>query len=73
VLTDKITQTIKAADKGAAYLEATELAGFEPSEAKRLFGRDPELSEAAREDYLTPWSAAKAEKRFLARFKALAL
>jgi 5'-deoxynucleotidase YfbR-like HD superfamily hydrolase len=72
VLTDKITQTIKAADKGAAYLEATELAGFEPSEAKRLFGRDPGLSEAAREDYLTPWSAAKAEKRFLARFKALA-
>jgi hypothetical protein len=27
--------------------------------------------EAAREDYLTPWSAAKAEKRYLARFKAL--
>jgi len=22
-------------------------------------------------DYLTPWTAAKAEKRFLARFKAL--
>ena len=71
VLADKITQTIKAADKGAAYLEATELAGFEPAEAKRLFGRDPELAPATREDYLTPWSAAKAEKRFLARFKAL--
>jgi 5'-deoxynucleotidase YfbR-like HD superfamily hydrolase len=71
VLADKITLAIKAADKGAAYLEATELAGFEQAEAKRLFGRDPGLSEAAREDYLTPWSAAKAEKRFLARFKAL--
>src|SRR5277367_4638343 len=71
VLADKITQTIKAADKGAAYLEATELAGFEPAEAKRLFGRDPEMSPATREDYLTPWSAAKAEKRFLARFQAL--
>src|SRR5580692_5459181 len=71
VLADKITQTIKAADKGAAYLEATELAGFAPEEAKRLFGRDPGLLPAAREDYLTPWSAAKAEKRFLARFKAL--
>jgi hypothetical protein len=23
------------------------------------------------EDYLTPWSAGKAEKRFLARFEAL--
>jgi 5'-deoxynucleotidase YfbR-like HD superfamily hydrolase len=71
VLADKITQTIKAADKGAAYLEATELAGFARAEAKRLFGRDPELSPATREDYLTPWSAAKAEKRFLARFTAL--
>src|SRR5580692_6058733 len=71
VLADKITQAIKAADKGAAYLEATELAGFEPAEARRLFGRDPELSPATRQDYLTPWSAAKAEKRFLARFKAL--
>jgi hypothetical protein len=72
VLADNITQAIKAADKGAAYLEATELAGFEQAEAKRLFGRDPELSPPAQEDYLTPWSAAKAEKRFLARFKALA-
>jgi 5'-deoxynucleotidase YfbR-like HD superfamily hydrolase len=71
ILADKITQAIKAADKGAAYLEATELAGFESAEAKRLFGRDPGLPPAMREDYLTPWSAAKAEKQFLARFKAL--
>ena len=71
ILADKITQTIKAADKGAAYLEATELAGFAPEEARRLFGRDPALSQATKADYLTPWSAAKAEKRFLARFKAL--
>jgi hypothetical protein len=71
VLADKITQAIKAADKGAAYLEATKLAGFEQAEAKHLFGRDPGLSLATREDYLTPWSAAKAEKRFLAKFKAL--
>jgi 5'-deoxynucleotidase YfbR-like HD superfamily hydrolase len=62
---------IKAADRGAAYLEATELAGFAKEEAKRLFGRDPGLPDAVREDYLTPWNAAKAEKRFLARFKAL--
>ena len=56
----------------AAYLEATELAGFAETEAKRLFGRDPTLPDSIRQDYLTPWSAAKAEKRFLARFKALA-
>jgi 5'-deoxynucleotidase YfbR-like HD superfamily hydrolase len=62
---------IKAADRGAAYLEATELAGFAATEAKRLFGRDPGLPDAVKADYLTPWSAAKAEKRFLARFKSL--
>jgi 5'-deoxynucleotidase YfbR-like HD superfamily hydrolase len=62
---------IKAADRGAAYLEATALAGFSNEEAKRLFGRDPGLPDGVRADYLTPWSAAKAEKRFLARFKAL--
>jgi hypothetical protein len=38
---------------------------------RRLFGKDPGLSEAMVEDYLTPWSAGKAEKRFLARFEAL--
>ncbi|MGJ4945206.1 YfbR-like 5'-deoxynucleotidase [Bradyrhizobium sp. HKCCYLS1011] len=70
-LAPEIERQIKAADRGAAYLEATELAGFSESEAKRLFGRDPELPEATRVDYLTPWNAAKAEKRFLARFNAV--
>ena len=41
------------------------------AEAKRLFGRDPGLPPATRRDYLTPWTAARAEKRFLARFKTL--
>ena len=71
VLSDDITRQIKNADRGAAYLEATVLAGFREAEARRLFGRDPGLSASVRNDYLTPWSAAKAEKRFLARFKAL--
>jgi 5'-deoxynucleotidase YfbR-like HD superfamily hydrolase len=66
-----VTRQIKKADQGAAYLEATALAGFAEVEARRLFGRDPGLPEAVRQDYLTPWSASKAEKRFLARFKAL--
>ena len=73
VLADEITQAIKAADRGAAYLEATQLAGFAEAEAKRLFGRDPGLPEATERDYLTPWTAAKAEKQFLARFKLLHL
>jgi 5'-deoxynucleotidase YfbR-like HD superfamily hydrolase len=70
-LDGEIGRQIKEADRGAAYLEATELAGFAQAEAKRLFGRDPGLSLATRQDYLTPWTAAKAEKRFLARFKTL--
>jgi uncharacterized protein len=67
----EVVQQIKSADRGAAYLEATELAGFAEAEARRLFGRDPGLPEQVKEDYLTPWSAAKAEKRFLTRFKSL--
>jgi 5'-deoxynucleotidase YfbR-like HD superfamily hydrolase len=71
VLDDDTTQQIKAADRGAAYLEATTLAGFSESEARRFFGRDPGLSPTMRAGYLTPWSAGKAEKRFLARFATL--
>ena len=66
-----IERQIKDADMGAAYLEATHLAGFSRAEAKRLFGNDPGLPAAMVEDYLTPWSASKAEKRFLARFKTV--
>jgi len=66
-----IEALIKAADMGAAYLEATSLAGFSQAEAKRLFGRDPKLNPAAAENYLTPWSATKAERQFLARCQLL--
>jgi 5'-deoxynucleotidase YfbR-like HD superfamily hydrolase len=71
VLVPEMVRQIKEADRGAAYLEATELAGFAQAEAKRLFGRDPGLPMTTRRDYLTPWTAAKAEKRFLARFKTI--
>ena len=37
---------IKAADQAAAYLEATRLAGFTAAEARRFFGKPPELSAA---------------------------
>jgi uncharacterized protein len=71
LLISEIERQIKDADRGAAYLEATQLAGFAQAEAKRLFGRDPGLPRAIQEDYLTPWTAARAEKQFLARFKTL--
>ncbi|MFZ5735144.1 MAG: YfbR-like 5'-deoxynucleotidase [Pseudomonadota bacterium] len=66
-----VEKQIKAADMGAAYLEATQLAGFSEAEARRLFGRDPKLPPAIQQDYLTPWSAGKAEKRLLTRFRLL--
>ena len=71
VLAEATTKQIKAADMGAAYLEATRLAGFKEAEAKRLFGKDPGLSPEMQEDFLTPWTAGKAEKRLLARFEAV--
>jgi 5'-deoxynucleotidase YfbR-like HD superfamily hydrolase len=62
---------IKAADRGAAFLEATRLAGFETAEARRFFGRPPPLSAALQQKYLLPWTAGVAEKRFLERINAL--
>src|SRR5262245_42904806 len=70
--TEEILKIIKAADRGAAFLEATRLAGFSATEAQRLFGPSPKLSPALERDYLTPWSAGTAEKRFLERFRGLA-
>jgi uncharacterized protein len=66
-----IERQIKDADMGAAYLEAIHLAGFSEPEARRLFGSDPGLPTAMIDDYLTPWPASKAEKRFLTRFNSL--
>jgi 5'-deoxynucleotidase YfbR-like HD superfamily hydrolase len=73
VLPEDLTALIKAADAGAAYLEATSLAGFTEAEARRFFGREPKLPAEAAAEFLTPWPAQRAERRFLARFKALKL
>jgi uncharacterized protein len=62
---------IKTADRGAAYLEATRLAGFEATEARRFFGRPPAVSASLERDYLKPWSAETAQARYLERFKKL--
>ncbi len=66
-----VSAQIKAADRRAAYLEATRLAGFAEAEARRFFGPPPELAEAVTREYLTPWPATKAESRFLKRFAEL--
>jgi 5'-deoxynucleotidase YfbR-like HD superfamily hydrolase len=67
-LPGEVTSIIKAADRGAAFLEATVLAGFDVAEARRLFGARPALPAAVERDYLTPWPAETAKRRFLERF-----
>jgi uncharacterized protein len=62
---------IKAADRAAAYLEATRLAGFDAAEARRFFGRPPAFSPAMERDYLKPWPAETAQSRYLERIKKL--
>jgi 5'-deoxynucleotidase YfbR-like HD superfamily hydrolase len=70
-LPETLTALIKAADRGAAYLEATHLAGFEADEARKFFGPPPKFSAALERDYLTPWSAGTAKSRFVERFEKL--
>jgi hypothetical protein len=62
---------IKAADRAAAYLEATRLAGFSAAEAAKFFGRPPKFSAVIERDYLSPWPAEVAERRYLERFGKL--
>ncbi|HEU5016470.1 MAG TPA: HD family hydrolase [Pseudolabrys sp.] len=70
-LPEPLTNLIKAADRSAAYLEATKLAGFEAAEARRFFGRPPKYSAAIERDYLNPWPADTAAQRFRERFAKL--
>jgi 5'-deoxynucleotidase YfbR-like HD superfamily hydrolase len=70
-LPERLTTLIKAADRSAAYLEATRLAGFQEEEARRFFGPPPKYSAALERDYLTPWPAGTAEDRFRERLQRL--
>ncbi len=67
-----LVELIKTADRAAAYVEATRLAGFAATEARRFFGRPPALPPRIERDYLTPWPATEAEARYLKRFAQLA-
>jgi hypothetical protein len=71
-LSEELTALIKAADRAAAYLEATHLAGFSRAEANRFFGRPPQLTTTIERDYLVPWPVETAQARFLERFTRLA-
>jgi uncharacterized protein len=68
-----LTEQIKSADKIAAYLEATQLAGFAEGEARRFFGAPkgltglaPDLSYA-----LSPLPPLQASAQYLAAFGRL--
>jgi 5'-deoxynucleotidase YfbR-like HD superfamily hydrolase len=58
----------KKADLLAAYYEATQLAGFEPKEARRYFGTPPKALKTPR---LTPLATAEAQALFMERFRRL--
>ncbi len=60
----------KEADTIAAFLEATQLAGFSREEALRYFGRPQELPRDVTA-LLSPLDTQAAQDRFLARFAAL--
>ncbi len=68
----ELEELIKLADRGAAFLEATRLAGFETAAALKFFGRPPTLSASMERDYLKPWPAETAQARYLERFRKLA-
>ena len=70
-LPEDLTALIKTADRNAAWLEATKLAGFEEEEARKFFGPPPKYSAALIRDYLTPWPADTAESRLMERVEGL--
>ena len=70
VMAADLVKAIKAADRDSAYFEATELAGFETVEARKVFGA-PRIALADFATYLQPWRPEEAQARFLARFAAL--
>ena len=70
-LPEELQQLIKAADRSAAYLEATRLAGFADDEARKFFGVPPKFSATLERDYLSPWPAGTAQSRYQERFTKL--
>ena len=66
-LPGKIARLIKRADRMAAFLEATQLAGFTKPEARRFFGRCKNLPAIE----LAPLPATAVKSRFVRRFETL--
>ncbi|WP_322091275.1 HD family hydrolase [Limibacillus halophilus] len=67
-LSKEAQRVIKRADHVAAYLEATQLAGFGDKEARKFFGQPGSHVQDLR---LAPLKPDQARARFLKRFRAL--
>ena len=65
ILPDAIVKSIKRADKMAAWIEATQIAGFTVLEAGKLF---PKPRGTPREMLMVPVSPKKAKEAFIRRF-----
>ena len=65
-----LAKIIKQADRWAAFIEATRLAGFGIAEAEKFFGK-PEIAMREIEPLLTPMDSDQAEDRFLSVFRDL--
>jgi uncharacterized protein len=69
-----VTTLAKKADRVAAYFEAVELAGFDPDEARRIFGLPRGIgrqSPIGPRFGLEPWPTVEAQERFLERFRTI--
>ncbi|MBT8471470.1 MAG: HD family hydrolase [Marinicaulis sp.] len=66
-LPEAVEKTIKRADRACAFFEATQIAGFESTEARKIFGA-PRGVEPFEIQVLT---AIQSQKHFLNRFSAL--
>ncbi|MFQ5627011.1 MAG: YfbR-like 5'-deoxynucleotidase [Methyloligellaceae bacterium] len=72
-LPKNIAALIKRADKIAAFLEATQLAGFSGQEARRFFTAPRGIPERALREIsrIKPLAPPQAQKLFIARFQTL--
>ncbi len=70
---DWLMMDIKKADQIAAYLEATQLAGFELDEAEKFFGRPKGLGGQGFKQFLQlqPLPAVAAKQAYVKRFEGL--
>ncbi|MEE7455510.1 hydrolase [Methylorubrum populi] len=69
-----LARLVKRADRIAAAIEATRLAGFSSAEADGIFGRPPALPpeiQAEIERLIAGWPTADAQSCYLARFATL--